>query len=71
MIILSDKTLAVRLETAEALNQVEYAKAYNRVGLEPEAAYKKIGSGYAVFAGIELATLAEFRDGVGGRGRRR
>ena len=66
MIILSDKTLAVRLETAEALNQVEYAKAYNRVGLEPEAAYKKIGSGYAVFAGIDSPLSQSFGMGLEG-----
>lgn len=66
MIILSDKTLAVRLETAEALNQVEYAKAYNRVGLEPEAAYKKIGSGYVVFAGVDSPLSQSFGLGLEG-----
>ena len=66
MTVLSDKTLAVRLETAEALNQVEYAKAYNRVGLEPEAAYKKIGSGYAVFAGINSPLSQSFGMGLEG-----
>ncbi|HEX5732866.1 MAG TPA: GNAT family N-acetyltransferase [Blastocatellia bacterium] len=64
--MLSDKTLAVRLETAEALNQVEYAKTYNRVGLEPEAAYKKIGSGYAVFAGIDSPLSQSFGMGLEG-----
>lgn len=66
MIILSDKTLAVRLETVEALNQVEYAKAYNRMGLEPEAAYKKIGSGYAVFAGVDSPLSQSFGLGLEG-----
>ena len=66
MIILSDKKLAVRLETAEALNQVEYAKAYNLVGLEPEAAYKKIGSGYAVFAGVDSPLSQSFGLGLDG-----
>jgi len=64
--ILSDKTLAVRLETAQALNQVEYAKAYNRMGLEPEAAHKKIGSGHAVFAGADSPLTQAFGLGLEG-----
>ncbi|HJQ67503.1 MAG TPA: GNAT family N-acetyltransferase [Blastocatellia bacterium] len=64
--ILSDKTMAVRLETVEALNQVEYAKAYKRMGLEPEAAYKKIGSGYAVFAGADSPLTQIFGMGLDG-----
>ena len=64
--ILSDKTLAVRLEIVEALNQVEYAKAYNRMGLEPEAAHKKIGSGHAVFAGAASPLTQIFGMGLDG-----
>jgi hypothetical protein len=66
VIILSDKKLAVRVERAEALNQVEYAVAYNRLGLEPEAAHKKIGSGYAVFTGADSPITQAFALGMEG-----
>ena len=67
MIILSDKKLALRVERAEALNQVEFAIAYNRMGLEPKAAHKKIGSGYAVFAGVDSPLSQAFALGMEGQ----
>lgn len=65
--ILSDKKLAVRLETVDALNQVEFAVAYNRLGLKPEAAHKKIGSGYAVYAGADSPLTQAFALGMEGQ----
>ncbi len=63
---LSDKMLAARVETVEALNQVEYALAHNRQGVEPEAAYAKIGSGYAVYAGADSPLTQAFALGMEG-----
>jgi hypothetical protein len=64
--IITDRRLAARLETAEALNQVEFARAYNRRGLAPEAAHKKIGSGHAVFAGPDSPLTQAFALGMEG-----
>ncbi|HKP10839.1 MAG TPA: GNAT family N-acetyltransferase [Blastocatellia bacterium] len=66
MIFFSDKKLAVRLETIEALNQVEYALAHNRLGVEPEAAHAKVGSGYAVYAGPDSPLTQAFALGMDG-----
>ena len=66
MIFFSDKKLAARLEKVEALNQVEYALAHNRLGVEPEAAYAKIGSGYAVYAGADSPLTQAFALGMEG-----
>ena len=47
------KELASQLETAEALNQVEFTMAHQRLTNRSIATYQKIGSGYAVFAGVD------------------
>ena len=67
MTFFSDKKLATRLETVEALNQVEYAFAHNRLGAEPEAAHVKIGSGYAVYAGADSPLTQAFALGMEGQ----
>jgi hypothetical protein len=67
VILFYDKKLAVRLETVEALNQVEFAIAHNRLGVEPEAAHAKIGSGYAVYAGADSPLTQAFALGMEGQ----
>lgn len=62
-----DKKLALRLERVEALNQVEFALAHNRLGVEPEAAHAKIGSGYAVYAGMNSPLTQAFGLGMEGQ----
>ncbi|NOY58299.1 MAG: hypothetical protein GXO75_05095 [Calditrichaeota bacterium] len=44
--------LAFLTENAEALNQVEYAKTHLRIFVNSNSTYKKINSGYAIFAGV-------------------
>ncbi|MBI3650031.1 MAG: hypothetical protein HY231_03165 [Acidobacteria bacterium] len=53
MKIHTTKELAVKLETAEALNQLEFVRTHQRLFADSTAGYEKIGSGYAVFAGVE------------------
>lgn len=60
MMLHADKQLAARLEIIEAKNQVEYAITHNRLHKASEADYKKIGSGYAVFAGVDSPLTQAF-----------
>lgn len=62
----ANKELAVRLETIEALNQVGYAIAFNKLPRDFDAAYKKIGTGYAVYAGNDSPLTQAFAFGLGG-----
>jgi len=66
MIIFSDKELARRLETIEAMNQVDFAIAHKRRRQDSAAGYKKIGSGYAVFAGVDSPLTQAFALGFDG-----
>lgn len=66
MTIHANKELCARLETVEALNQVEYAVTFNRLAREFQADYKKIGTGYAVFAGVDSPLTQAFALGLGG-----
>lgn len=43
----------MKLETAESLNQVSFVQSHNQLIADSQASYKKIGSGYAVFAGVD------------------
>jgi GNAT superfamily N-acetyltransferase len=67
MIIHADKQLAARLESVQAKNQVEYVLAHNSAGRGAEAAYEKIGSGYAVFAGLDSPLTQAFGLGFDGQ----
>ncbi|HKY05108.1 MAG TPA: hypothetical protein VJQ56_09465, partial [Blastocatellia bacterium] len=60
MTIHANKELCARLETIEALNQVEFAVAFNRRERGIKADYKKIGTGYAVFTGIDSPLTQAF-----------
>ena len=60
MTIFSNKELALRLETIEALNQVEFAITHNRFHADSIAEYKKVGSGYAVYAGPDSPLTQAF-----------
>ncbi|HVF88504.1 MAG TPA: GNAT family N-acetyltransferase [Blastocatellia bacterium] len=64
--IFSSRELALRLETAEALNQTEFARAYNQFHDSSEGAYKKINTGYAVFVGVESPLTQAFGLGLDG-----
>jgi GNAT superfamily N-acetyltransferase len=64
--IFSSRELALRLETAEALNQVEFVAAYNKYHHSSEGAYKKINTGYAVFAGADSLLTQAFGLGLDG-----
>src|SRR5215213_4870324 len=64
--ILSSRELALRLETADALNQVEFARAYNEFHRSSEGAYKKINTGHAVFVGVDSPLTQAFGLGLGG-----
>jgi len=64
--ILSSRTLALRCETAEALNQVEFTRAYNDFHKSSEAAYRKINTGYAIFAGADSMLTQAFGLGLDG-----
>jgi GNAT superfamily N-acetyltransferase len=66
MIIHTNRELALKLETVEALNQVEYVKMHNRLIADSRAEYKKIGSGYAVFAGADSPLTQIFGLGLDG-----
>jgi GNAT superfamily N-acetyltransferase len=66
MIIHSDRHLGARLEIAEAKNQVEYVIAHNEIHKESDAAYENIGSGYAVFAGVDSPLTQAFGLGFDG-----
>lgn len=66
MIIHTNKELAFKLETAEASNQVEYVLSHNRLVADSQARYKKIGSGYAIFAGVDSPLTQIFGLGVEG-----
>lgn len=66
MTIHANKELCARLETVEALNQVEFAVTFNRLEKEFQAAYKKIGTGYAVFAGVDSPLTQAFALGLDG-----
>jgi GNAT superfamily N-acetyltransferase len=66
MVIHSNKELAFKLETIEARNQVEYATALNRLDPNASASYKKIGSGYAVYAGQDSPLTQAFGLGLDG-----
>jgi GNAT superfamily N-acetyltransferase len=61
-----NKDLAGRLETVESLNSVEYSEAMRRVRPDSEATSKKIGTGHAVFAGIDSPITQAFGIGFGG-----
>ena len=64
--IFSSRELALRIETAEALNQVEFARAYNEFHDFSEGAYRKINTGYAVFVGIDSPLTQAFGLGLDG-----
>ncbi|HYP26322.1 MAG TPA: GNAT family N-acetyltransferase [Blastocatellia bacterium] len=64
--IFSSRELALRLETAEALNHVEFVAAYNRYHNFSEGVYKKINTGYAVFAGVHSLLTQAFGLGLDG-----
>lgn len=49
----TNKELARKLETAESLNQVEFVRSHNRLFKDSQARYQKIGSSYAIFAGVD------------------
>jgi GNAT superfamily N-acetyltransferase len=71
MIIHTNKELALKLETAEALNQTTFVQTHRQLFEDSQASYQKIGSGYAVFAGVDspltqtfgLALDGPFNDG--------
>jgi GNAT superfamily N-acetyltransferase len=62
----TNKELALKLETAESLNQVEFVRSHNRLIEGSEARYKKIGSGYAIFAGVDSPLTQIFAMGLDG-----
>ena len=64
--IFSSRELALRLETVEALNQVEFARVYNEFHDSSEGAYKKINTGYAVFVGVDSPLTQAFGLGLDG-----
>ena len=61
-----NQQLAAKLETAESLNQVEYVLAEQQYSKESTAAFAPIGSGYAVFAGVDSPLTQCFGLGFNG-----
>jgi GNAT superfamily N-acetyltransferase len=61
-----NRQLAAKLETAEALNQVEFVLAQQQFASESTAAFVAIGSGYAVFAGVDSPLTQCFGLGLDG-----
>jgi GNAT superfamily N-acetyltransferase len=53
MLIHTNKDLALKLETAESLNQVSFVQSHNQLIADSQACFQKIGSGYAIFAGLD------------------
>ncbi len=66
MIIHTNKELAFKLELAEASNQVEFVLSHNRLVADSQARFQKIGSGYAVFAGVDSPITQIFGMGLEG-----
>jgi GNAT superfamily N-acetyltransferase len=62
----TNKELALKLEIAEALNQVEFVLSHNRMIKDSQARYQKIGSGYAIFAGVDSPLTQIFAMGLDG-----
>jgi GNAT superfamily N-acetyltransferase len=62
----TNRELALKLETAESLNQVEFVRTHNRLIEGSEARYQKIGSGYAIFGGIDSPLTQIFAMGLDG-----
>ena len=62
MIFSSDKKLAARLEAVEALNQVEFSVAHNRLGMSRRPRTQR--SGYAVYAGGDSPLTQAFALGT-------
>jgi GNAT superfamily N-acetyltransferase len=62
----TNKELALKLETTEALNQVEFVLSHNRLIKDSQAHYQKIGSGYAIFAGVDSPLTQIFGMGLDG-----
>lgn len=62
----TNRELARKLETAEALNQVEVVLSHNRLIRDSQARYQKIGSGYAIFAGVDSPLTQIFGMGLDG-----
>ena len=48
-----NQQLAAKLERAESLNQVEYVLSDQKYSAESTSTYEQIGSGYAVYAGVD------------------
>jgi GNAT superfamily N-acetyltransferase len=66
MIIHTNKELAAKLESAEAANQVEFVLSHNRLVADSQARFQKIGSGFAIFAGIDSPLTQIFGMGLDG-----
>jgi GNAT superfamily N-acetyltransferase len=66
MIIHTNKELAFKLETAEASNQVEFVRSHNRLVADSQARFQKIGSGFAIFAGVDSPLTQIFGMGMDG-----
>jgi GNAT superfamily N-acetyltransferase len=62
----TNKELARKLETTESLNQVEFVLSHNRLIKDSQARYQKIGSGYAIFAGVDSPLTQIFGMGLDG-----
>jgi GNAT superfamily N-acetyltransferase len=62
----TNRELALKLETAEALNQVEGVRTHNRLIKDSQARYQKIGSGYAIYAGNDSPLTQIFGLGLSG-----
>jgi GNAT superfamily N-acetyltransferase len=62
----TNKELAFKLEIAEAANQVEFVLSHNRYLADSQARYKKIGSGFAIFAGVDSPLTQIFGLGLAG-----
>ncbi|MBI3586492.1 MAG: GNAT family N-acetyltransferase [Ignavibacteriales bacterium] len=64
--IFFDKILGQQLESAEALNQVEFVRTHNEIFQQSTAAYRSIGSGFAIYAGIDSPLTQSFGLGFNG-----
>jgi hypothetical protein len=56
----SDNTLAKRIESAQAQNQMDYAQAHQDIQLNSPYSALRLGSGAALFAGIESPLTQSF-----------
>ncbi len=66
MILFSNHELAQRLEGVEVFNQEQYALTHKQFHPESDVAYKRVGSGSALFAGADSPVTQSFGMGLDG-----